>query len=65
MSGHLDGPSSYTPREKVEAALRFYADRRNWVNGREFKVYAGCHGSDTAARILAELDAGRTARVRP
>lgn len=55
MSGHVDGPMD--PQKKMEDALRFYADERNWLNHREVRGFPGYHGRQIAVNALATLEA--------
>lgn len=39
--------------ERLERALRHYADEANWVNRLEFKAFPGYHGRAIAERALS------------
>lgn len=62
MSGHVDGPLD--PQKKMQDALRFYADERNWLNDREVRWFPGFHGRLIAANALAALEKSVVVTVR-
>ena len=62
ISGHVDGP--FDPQEKMIGALRFYADKRNWLNYRELRGVPGFHGRQIAVNALAALALAEDALAR-
>lgn len=41
--------------KKLRAALKFYADERNWLNDREIRGFPGYHGRTIAERALSNV----------